>query len=524
MPCPTCGRLFRFPYYLSRHRLSHSGLRPHACPLCPKAFRRPAHLSRHLRGHGPQPPLRCAACPRTFPEPAQLRRHLAQEHAGGGVELAIDRAAKEAAESGWGPQDKAAEQPPGAGAEEEEAAAEEAAAARPEPWAAGEPATPAAATSAGPREPEGAEAEAGAAELRAELALAAGRQEEKQVLLQADWTLLCLRCREAFATKGELKAHPCLRPEGDQEGEGGPPPRPKRHQCSICLKAFARPWSLSRHRLVHSTDRPFVCTDCGLAFRLASYLRQHRRVHGALSLLAPLPAAAKKDDKAAAAGGRTSGRGPEGGEGAERGAAAEGGPGGQNGGEAAPARAPAGEPRFWCPECGKGFRRRAHLRQHGVTHSGARPFQCVRCQREFKRLADLARHAQVHAGGPAPHPCPHCSRRFSRAYSLLRHQRCHRAELERAAAAQQALQAPASPPRALPPPAGQEAEGLPLPLAHIKEEPPSPGSPPQSPAAAAPPVFLSASCFDSQDHSAFEMEEEETESKAHLRGLGGLAS
>ena len=336
-------------------------------------------------------------------------------------------------------------------------------------------------------------------------------------MLQADWTLLCLRCREAFATKGELKAHPCLRPEGDQEGEGGPPPRPKRHQCSICLKAFARPWSLSRHRLVHSTDRPFVCTDCGLAFRLASYLRQHRRVHGALSLLAPLPAAAKKDDKAVAVSGRTSGRGPEGGEGAE------GGPGGQNGGEAAPARAPAGEPRFWCPECGKGFRRRAHLRQHGVTHSGARPFQCVRCQREFKRLADLARHAQVHAGGPAPHPCPHCSRRFSRAYSLLRHQRCHRAELERAAAAQQAMQAPASPPRAPPSPAGQETEGLPLPLDHIKEEPPSPGSPPQSPAAA-PPVFLSASCFDSQDHSAFEMEEEETESKAHLRGLGGLAS
>uniref|UniRef100_G3U1P8 C2H2-type domain-containing protein n=1 Tax=Loxodonta africana TaxID=9785 RepID=G3U1P8_LOXAF len=75
LPCPTCGRLFRFPYYLSRHRLSHSGLRPHACPLCPKAFRRPAHLSRHLRGHGPQPPLRCAACPRTFPELPSLRQH-----------------------------------------------------------------------------------------------------------------------------------------------------------------------------------------------------------------------------------------------------------------------------------------------------------------------------------------------------------------------------------------------------------------------------------------------------------------
>lgn len=516
MPCPTCGRLFRFPYYLSRHWLSHSGLRPHACPLCPKAFRRPAHLSRHLRGHGPQPPLRCAACPRTFPEPAQLRRHLAQEHAGGEVELAIQRATKEAAESSWGPQDQGTEQPSTAAAGTPEEAA------WPETWPAGEPAALVAPTSTEPRESEEEEAEAGAAELRAELALAAGRQEEKQVLLQADWTLLCLRCREAFATKGELKAHPCLRPEGEQEGEGGPPPRPKRHQCSICLKAFARPWSLSRHRLVHSTDRPFVCPDCGLAFRLASYLRQHRRVHGALSLLAPLPTAGKKDDKAS--GGRNSGKGPEGGEGAECGAAPEGGESGQNGGDVAPARPPAGEPRFWCTECGKGFRRRAHLRQHGVTHSGARPFQCVRCQREFKRLADLARHAQVHAGGPAPHPCPHCPRRFSRAYSLLRHQRCHRAELERAAALQ-ALQAqapPSPPPPPPPPPAGQEDEGLPLPIAHIKEEPPSPGTPPQSPAA--PPVFLSASCFDSQDHSAFEMEEDEIDSKAHLRGLGNLAS
>lgn len=431
---------------------------------------------------------------------------MAQEHAGGEVELAMERAFKEEAESSWSSQEEGAEQPAtaAAGPVKEEAA-------WPEAWPAGEPATLAAPTSTEPWKSEEEEAEAGAAELRAELALAAGRQEEKQVLLQADWTLLCLRCREAFATKGELKAHPCLRPEGEQEGEGGPPPRPKRHQCSICLKAFARPWSLSRHRLVHSTDRPFVCPDCGLAFRLASYLRQHRRVHGTLSLLASLPSAGKKDDKAA--GARTSGKGPEGGEGAECGGASAGGEGGQDGGDAAPARPPAGEPRFWCPECGKGFRRRAHLRQHGVTHSGARPFQCVRCQREFKRLADLARHAQVHAGGPAPHPCPHCPRRFSRAYSLLRHQRCHRAELERAAALQ--AQAP-------PPPAGQEAGGPPPPAGRIKEEPPSPGTPPQSPPAA--PLFLSASCFDSQDHSAFKMEEEEMESKTHLHGVGGLAS
>lgn len=139
------------------------------------------------------------------------------------MDLSTQRAVKEEPEASWGPQDEGVEQPATvvvAGAEEEATTQ----------WPAGDSAPAAVPTSTDPRESEAKEAEAGAAELRAELALAAGRQEEKQVLLQADWTLLCLRCREAFATKGELKAHPCLRPEGEQEGEGGPPPRPKRHQ------------------------------------------------------------------------------------------------------------------------------------------------------------------------------------------------------------------------------------------------------------------------------------------------------
>uniref|UniRef100_A0A452VK41 C2H2-type domain-containing protein n=1 Tax=Ursus maritimus TaxID=29073 RepID=A0A452VK41_URSMA len=79
----------------------------------------------------------------------------------------------------------------------------------------------------------------------------------------------CLVCELRFSSRSSLGRHL-------KRQHRGPPPRPKRHQCSICLKAFARPWSLSSHRLVHSTDRPFVCPDCGLAFRLASYLRQHR--------------------------------------------------------------------------------------------------------------------------------------------------------------------------------------------------------------------------------------------------------
>ncbi|ELW64760.1 Zinc finger protein 579 [Tupaia chinensis] len=337
----------------------------------------------------------------------------------------------------------------------------------------------------------------------------------------------------AFATKGELKAHPCLRPEGEQEGEGGPPPRPKRHQCSICLKAFARPWSLSRHLLVHSTDRPFVCPDCGLAFRLASYLPHHRRVHGALSLLAPL-ATGKKDDKAS--GARNSGKGPEGGEGAECGGASEGAEGGQNGGDAAPARPPAGEPRFWCPECGKGFRRRAHLRQHGVPRAHGTQGRGLRGAKGQNAGVPRKGQKEGKTEGMPPPPGPPPGSPASGAPSaakvsgagrtcgstgLLRHQRCHRAELERDEALQ-ALQAQAAPSPPQPLKTEQEEEGPPLPVGHIKEEPLSPGTPPRSPPA--PPVFLSASCFDSQDHSAFEMEEDEVDSKAHLCESGGLAS
>ncbi|XP_031817663.1 zinc finger protein 579, partial [Sarcophilus harrisii] len=225
--------------------------------------------------------------------------------------------------------------------------------------------------------------------------------------------------------------------------------------------------------------------------RLASYLRQHRRVHGALSLLAPAPSRADKEERgvAGASKGWNFAKGAESqGQNGEEGGGLQGEAG--PGEDPPPPPPPPVEPRFRCPECGKGFRRRAHLRQHGVTHSGARPFQCVRCQREFKRLADLARHAQVHAGGPAPHPCPRCPRRFSRAYSLLRHQRCHRAEVEGA------LSRAAAP--------AEEAAPAP---AETVDDPPSPPSPSRSPPPA--PAYLSASCFDSQDHSAFELEEEE---------------
>uniref|UniRef100_A0A8C2HMX2 C2H2-type domain-containing protein n=1 Tax=Cyprinus carpio TaxID=7962 RepID=A0A8C2HMX2_CYPCA len=36
---------------------------------------------------------------------------------------------------------------------------------------------------------------------------------------------------------------------------------------------------------------------------------------------------------------------------------------------------------FHCSECGKGFKKKGHLLQHGVIHSGARPYACSTCSR-----------------------------------------------------------------------------------------------------------------------------------------------
>uniref|UniRef100_A0A7N9ID49 C2H2-type domain-containing protein n=1 Tax=Macaca fascicularis TaxID=9541 RepID=A0A7N9ID49_MACFA len=356
----------------------------------PRPSGRPAHLSRHLRPHGPQPPAR------TFPNPpssgrppgsgARRRRGRAGHREGG----------QETAEPSWGPQDQGSEQPTTAAAGPRRRrrprhglrrglGAGHAGSAY-QPW------SPGVGVGGG---------RGRAAELRAELALAAGRRRRNRSCSRRTGRC-CACCRQAFATKGELKAHPCLRPEGEQEGEGGPPPRPKRHQCSICLKAFARPWSLSRHRLVHSTDRPFVCPDCGLAFRLASYLRQHRWAHGPLSLLGCPLWRARRTTRPQVHGTQPRGRR---GRGAEAGCLGRG-EGGQNGGDAAPARPPSrGSPASGAQSAAR-FQAPGAPAAARVTHSGA-PSACAASGSSSAWPTWRATHRCTRGPGPAPVPrCP----------------------------------------------------------------------------------------------------------------------
>ncbi|CAF97912.1 unnamed protein product, partial [Tetraodon nigroviridis] len=72
-----------------------------------------------------------------------------------------------------------------------------------------------------------------------------------------------------------------------------------------------------------------------------------------------------------------------------------------------------------CSDCGKAFKKKGHLLQHGVLHSSDRPYGCSTCSRAFNRRESLTRHEKIHE--EKPFRCPACGRAFRESTSLLNH-------------------------------------------------------------------------------------------------------
>ncbi|XP_022606488.1 zinc finger protein 770 [Seriola dumerili] len=83
----------------------------------------------------------------------------------------------------------------------------------------------------------------------------------------------CDKCTENFKSRDDLKEHLCstnVQPKMTESAQ---------KNCDICLKNFVTPSKLKRHYLIHTGQRPFKCDICGKTFTQSAHVRTHRLIH-----------------------------------------------------------------------------------------------------------------------------------------------------------------------------------------------------------------------------------------------------
>ncbi|XP_050693913.1 zinc finger protein 157-like [Eriocheir sinensis] len=75
LECQVCGKTFRFKSDLTRHSVTHTGVRDFECTVCGKKFSQKPHLSKHVLTHTGVRDYECTVCAKKFSVKFALMRH-----------------------------------------------------------------------------------------------------------------------------------------------------------------------------------------------------------------------------------------------------------------------------------------------------------------------------------------------------------------------------------------------------------------------------------------------------------------